>query len=159
TEFTDLGVLTGATLQKKKYGAFHRVTINVRKNLQFSFVEAVIFDRQDSTETGRFDWNYLNPVIFYRSLEQGLGSRDNALIGLEWKWMFHKHCSFYGQFVLDEFKLKEFKQGGWWANKWAFQSGLKYMNVAGIKNLDLLGEVNIVRPFTYSHFRSGGNYM
>jgi hypothetical protein len=57
---------------------------------------------------------------------------------------------------LDEFVLSNIKAGnGWWANKFAIQGGLKYIDAFGVPNLDLQGEVNIARPFTYSH---GGNY-
>jgi hypothetical protein len=36
--------------------------------------------------------------------------------------------------------------------------GGKYINAFSLKNLDLQGEINIVRPFTYSHFDSLANY-
>ena len=40
---------------------------------------------------------------------------------------------------------------GWWGNKQAVQVGFKYIDVAGIRNLDLQGEINYIRPFTYEH--------
>ena len=82
--------------------------------------------------------------------------------GLDFKWNFLKHFSFYGQIVLDEFLLNEVKSGnGWWANKQAGQAGLKYINALGIKNLDLQGEVHVIRPYMYQHadqFTSYTNY-
>ena len=47
---------------------------------------------------------------------------------------------------------------GWWANKFGVQVGGKYIDVLNIKNLDIQGEMNWVRPFTYSHFDSVSNY-
>ncbi|MCZ2129036.1 MAG: hypothetical protein LC109_02090 [Bacteroidia bacterium] len=158
-QFTDFSTLTGATLLKRKFGTFHRLGVNISKNVNIGVFEAVIFDRQDSTQSDRYDLAYLNPLIFYRAIEQQLGSRDNAVLGLDWKWNFLKRFQFYGQFVLDEFVLKEIKaQSGWWANKFSFQTGAKYVNMFGVSNLDFQAEFNVVRPYTYSHFRSGGNW-
>ena len=70
-----------------------------------------------------------------------------------------KKISFYGQIVLDEFVLDHIKEGdGWWANKWAVQGGAKYVDAFGLANLDLQGEINIIRPYTYSHTSNYGNY-
>jgi hypothetical protein len=114
----------------------------------------VNFGRND-----HFEFGYLNPVIFYRSIEQQNGSFDNSLFGLDAKANVAKRFQFYGQFVLDEFLLSELKKNrGWWANKLGFQAGAKYIDAFNIKNLDLQIEHNRVRPFTYSHRDSVANY-
>lgn len=135
----------------KKYMAFHHLGINIGKHLNVGVFESIIFSRGDSG-VGAYDINYLNPIIFYRSIEQQLGSEDNALLGADFKWNFLSHFSVYGQLVLDEFSIAHIKAwNGWWSNKQAGQLGFKYINVAGIKNLDLQMETNIIRPYTYSH--------
>jgi hypothetical protein len=122
--------------------------------LNVGLFEGVIFGRKD-----RFDFGYLNPIIFYRSIEQQNGSFDNSLAGLDVKANFAKSFQFYGQLSLDEFLLSEIKKNrGWWANKWGIQIGGKYMDAFGLKNLDLQLEHNRVRPFTYSHRDSVANY-
>ena len=66
---------------------------------------------------------------------------------------------FYGQFLLDEFILTEFKNHpDSWVNKYSYQLGGKYVDAFGVKNLDLQGEVNRARPFTYSHYSDVSNY-
>ena len=112
-----------------------------------------MFESEISGGPGRgLELQYLNPVIFYRAIEQQLGSADNALLGLDFKWNIFHTAQLYGQVVLDEFKLSEIRSGkGWWANKQAVQLGGKYLDVAGLRNLDLQLEVNYVRPYTYSH--------
>ncbi|MCO6494193.1 MAG: hypothetical protein J5I91_00750, partial [Bacteroidetes bacterium] len=89
-QFTDFSQLTGATILNRKFGTFHRLGINLSKNVNIGLFEAVMFDRRDSTQSNRYDFAYLNPIIFYRAIEQQLGSRDNAMIGLDWKWNFLK---------------------------------------------------------------------
>jgi len=41
-------------------------------------------------------------------------------------------------------------KNGYWANKQALQLGLKSIDVLGVPNLDIQGEVNLVRPFVYT---------
>lgn len=135
----------GNTLLGKKYAAMHHLGINVNDNFNLGFFESVIFNRID-----KFDFNYMIPVIFYRAVESGLGSRDNALIGMDFKANFFQHFQVYGQVLVDEFKLSYFKNKSW-GNKTGFQAGLKYIDVGGIPNLDMIFEINLVRPFTYTH--------
>ncbi len=146
-----------------KFVAFHELSINIGKKFNLGVFESVVFAPADSINGGVFELSYLNPIIFYRAIEQQNGSADNVILGMDWKWLAVKRLSFYGQFVLDEFVLQNIKAGnGWWANKFAVQGGMKYVDVAGISNLDLQLEANVVRPYTYSHknlFTSYTHYM
>ena len=136
----------------KKYAAIHHLDLAVTKWLNIGLFEAVIFGRPN-----HFEFGYLNPIIFYRSLEQQNGSADNALAGLDAKANLAKHVQLYGQLLLDEFKTSELKND-WWGNKYGFQLGAKYIDAFGVPNLDLQGEWNRVRPFTYSHNDSIANH-
>ncbi len=146
---------TGADiLIPKKYAAMHHLDVAVTKWLNIGLFEGVVFGRKD-----RFEFGYLNPVIFYRSIEQQNGSFDNAVAGLDVKANVAKKFQLYSQFLLDEFNLTELrKNDGWWGNKYAVQLGGKYIDAFGISNLDLQLETNIARPFTYSHRDSVANY-
>lgn len=144
----------GDKLLGKKYAAMHHLDVAVNKWLNIGLFEGIIFGRKD-----HFDFGYLNPVIFYRSIEQQNGSFDNSVAGLDAKANLAHKIQLYGQFCLDEFILSEVtKNRGYWANKWGIQIGAKYIDAFGIKNLDLQLEHNRVRPFTYSHSDSVANY-
>ncbi len=145
----------------KKYVAFHHLSINLFKNLQVGLFETIVFDRTDSMgRNGGFELNYLNPIIFYRSVEHGLNSSDNALVGANFKWNIWRRMQFYGQMTLDEFMLKELRnRTGWWANKYAVQLGWKYMDAFFVKNMDLQYELNFARPYTFMHFKKSQNYV
>lgn len=139
-----------------KYVALHHLSVNIGKKINIGLFESVVFNRNDSTS---FEFSYLNPIIFYRAIEQQFGSSDNVIIGMDFKWNITTGVSAYGQFVLDEFVLDNIKAGnGWWANKYGIQAGLKYYDAFGVSNLDLQAETNIVRPYTYSHGTRYGNY-
>ncbi|MEQ8926778.1 MAG: hypothetical protein RLO81_13245 [Fulvivirga sp.] len=157
--FGNANGLIANTSYPEKYMAFHHLGINIGKKLNIGVFESVIFDRTDSLGNNSIDIRYLNPIIFYRAVEQQNGSTDNVLLGLDFKWLAAKGVSFYGQFALDEFLLENLKEGsGWWANKFAVQLGGEYVDAFGINNLDLQLEANLARPYTYSHSSRYGSY-
>lgn len=147
------------SLVSKKYAAIHHLNFPITKNLHVGLFETIIFERTGLYgQPNGFELNYLNPVIFYRAIESGLGSSDNVVLGTNWKWNFLKQFSFYGQFVLDELVVSEFiANNGWWGNKYALQSGLKYINAFSIDQLDLQYEFNMARPYTYSYEDENGS--
>ncbi|MCJ8164825.1 hypothetical protein MKJ04_08210 [Pontibacter sp. E15-1] len=143
-------------LLPKKYMALHRLGINITDNINVGLFEQVVFSRGK----GKFELQYLNPIIFYRSIEQALGSDDNAMLGADFRWNIRNRVQVYGQLMLDEFLLKEVKASdGWWGNKQAGQVGAKYIDAFGLSNLDLQGEVNLIRPYTYQHKDIYTNYQ
>jgi len=150
---------SGKRRYPEKFMAFHHASINIGKKFNLGIFESVVFSPKDSLNDNTFDLSYLNPVIFYRAIEQQFGSSDNVILGMDFKWMVAKKLSAYGQVVFDEFLLDRLKEGnGWWANKFALQGGVKYIDAAGVNNLDLQLEANMVRPYTYSHNTQFGSY-
>lgn len=141
-------VKTGDYLLPKKYAAMHHLSINLKKWLNIGAFESVIFGRTNQLELG-----YLNPLIFYRTIEGNIGSPDNVMLGFDFKANAARQFQFYGQLLIDELNVKELrKDKTWWGNKFGFQLGGKYINAFNVPNLDLQAEVNLVRPFTYSHY-------
>jgi len=133
-----------------KYATAHYLSLNLTRWLNIGLFESVTFSRD-----GRYEFGYLNPVIFYRAIERGMGSPDKVSIGLNAKAIMLKHISLYTQFLLNEFTASElFKGNGYWANKWGVQFGAKYFDAFTISNLDLQGELNVVRPYTFQHYSS-----
>src|SRR5205085_7951034 len=147
-------VKSGDNLLDRKYAAMHHLSMNLTKWLNAGLFESVIFGRKN-----RFDFEYLNPVIFLRHIEGTVGSPDNAVAGIDFKANALHTIQLYGQLLLDEFILGQItKSNGYWANKWGLQLGIKYIDAFTIKNLDVQFETNRVRPFTYAHSDSIANY-
>jgi len=144
-EITNQYVRGSDQLLPKKYMAVHHLSIQATHWLNLGLYESVIMKRSN-----HFELQYLNPIIFYRSVEHALGSPDNVMIGGDFKMNFVNHLSIYGQFLFDEFNFSHiFKRDGWWANKYGIQVGIKYIDI--VPNLDAQIEFNFVRPFTYTH--------
>ena len=144
----------GDVLLDRKYAAMHHLSMNVNKWLNVGLFEGIVFGR-----TNHFDFQYLNPVIFLRHVEGTVGSPDNAVAGIDFKANALHTIQVYGQLLLDEFILNQItKNNGYWANKFGWQLGIKYIDAFTIKNLDVQFETNRVRPYTYAHSDSIANY-
>ena len=140
-----------------KFAASHYLSLNVTKHWNIGLFESVIWTNKNNRG---FDMSFVNPIIFYRSVEFASSARSgNAMLGLTSKFKWNNQITFYGQFLLDEFSLSDVKAGQKsWKNKFGIQMGAKYFNAFNIKNLLLQAEYNIVRPYVYSHSEAITNY-
>lgn len=173
--------LNAANMVLKKYGAYHHISVNLGKRLNVSLFENVVFSRGDTSTANHLEWQYLNPIIFYKAIEHNMGgprgSEDNHYLGLDVKYNFGKHFQVYGQFLLDDISFQTIKPDvdsmlvkygvkgerayetfGLWSNKWGVQLGAKYYDAFGVENLDFQIEHNRARPFTYSHYSTFNRY-
>jgi hypothetical protein len=140
-----------------KYIANHYLSWNVSKRMNIGLFESVIW----ANTNGRgFDVNFLNPIIFYRTVEFASSARTgNAILGLSAKYKFNNQINLYSQLIIDEFSTKDIKaQNNSWKNKFGYQVGAKYYNAFNIENLFFQLEYNYVRPYVYSHLSPSTNY-
>lgn len=143
----------------KKYSTTHYLSWKVNKSLDIGLFESIIWQAADSTGSRGFDWAYLNPVIFLRPTEFYNGSADNALLGINVKYQILHNMYAYGQFILDDLKFDELKKkGSQYPQKYGFQLGARYFNIAKIKGLAVQAEFNYVTPYTYTHRYALQNY-
>ena len=128
----------------QKFFSMHRLSFNVGKKLNLGFFESVMTDQ--------INFNYFNPVVFFRWVEQQLGTPDKVMLGMDAKWNFRPGMQLYGQFALDEFVFGEFfgiDGKGSKRNKYGVQAGYKYIDAFEVSNLDLQVEFNTARPYTF----------
>ncbi len=138
-----------------KYGSFHYLTWNASPRCNFSLFEAITYDGDSGQYRRGPDPGYLNPIIFYQPVNYNIGDPDKSHLGAAFKIKVAKKEQFYGQILIDEFKLQYVFQrhgvpDGWWGNKQGLQVGFKAFDLFGVKNLAFQTEINYVRPFTYT---------
>lgn len=134
-----------------KYVAMHALSFNATKKFNFSIYEMVVWQDRDTMSQRTLDINYLNPIIFYRPVEYSIGSPDNIILAASMKYKASTRLQLYGQFVLDEFNLRQFEGNKkWWGNKFGGQFGMKAFDLFA-KGVNFQTEVNFARPFTYTH--------
>jgi hypothetical protein len=160
TQFKD--VIPPSVFKKdvlNKYATFHFLGWNVTKRINIGLFESIVWQGSGKNRHRGYDINYLNPILFFRPTEYSLGSSDNACLGFNFKIKVFNKQQLYSQVLLDEFLLKEIvARKGWWANKYAFQVGIKSFDVGTIKRLNFQTEFNYVRPYTYTHGSVQQNY-
>ncbi|MBN4065738.1 hypothetical protein JYT51_00220 [Candidatus Amoebophilus asiaticus] len=160
TEYQDRRTLISNTMgYQKKYATHHYLNCLIGKRFQIGLFESVIWQSADSTNRRGYDINYLNPVLFYRPVEYGLGSPDNVLMGLNSKFLLTPKAYLYGQFLLDDMYFEHLvNRNGFYQLKYGFQLGIKAYDIFNINGLMVQSEFNQVRPYTYSHKYSLQNY-
>lgn len=145
----------GRDMKPHNYMTLHHLSLQATHWLNLGFYENIMEDGKYGLQLA-----YLNPVIFYRAMEADLGASGKASIGLDAKANVAKHLQFYGQLLINEFHIHEilhYSEGSF-VNKQALQLGAKYINALGVKNLDLQGELDLIRPFTYTNYDSVTNF-
>jgi hypothetical protein len=129
------------------------LSYNATKWLNIGLFDGVILGKTDAMSLPLF-----NPIIFVNipsKSEKGID--DKKYTGFDIKFNAAKKIQIYHQMMIDRLKINELKNN-WWGNKFGYQLGFKYIDVLGIKNLDLQAETNAVRPFTYSSTDSFTSY-
>ncbi|RMG30427.1 MAG: hypothetical protein D6730_02565 [Bacteroidetes bacterium] len=143
----------------RKYAVFHQLTYQPGPRLAISAFESIVYSPVLANGRRGFEMQYLNPIIFYRAVEQSIGSPDNGLLGFSLRYQLWKRLQLYGQLLVDDYNFSKRKEGRqYWGNKVGYQLGIKYIDVLGIPALDLQLEHNRIRPYVYQHFNVTANY-
>jgi len=152
TMMQDAETTTGLTANfYTKYSSFHYLTWNVSHRLNISLFEAITYDGDSGKYVRGPDPGYLNPILFYQAYNYNIGDPDKSNLGAAFKLKVAKKEQFYGQLLIDEFKLQNvIHHTEWWGNKQGVQLGFKAFDLFSIKNLSFQTEVDYVRPYTYT---------
>ncbi len=143
----------------RKYLAMHYLSYKPAHWLSLGVFESVIYGSQLPTGERGFELQYLNPIIFYRSVEQSLGSPDNSILGFSGKINLWRRAQLYGQLLIDDLNVSQLRQNSsYWGTKLGLQAGVKALDLFGVETLDLQAEYNRIRPHVYQHFNSSTNY-
>ncbi len=144
--------------QPRKYAAIHQLLWRPTREVSLGVYEAVMYSPWTPQGRRGIELTYFVPIIFYRSVEQYLGSPDNGFLGLFGRANLLRRFQLYGQVLIDDYNFSKRKEGrGWWGNKYALQGGVKAMDI-GLPTLDLFFEYNQVRPYTYGHSNASNSW-
>lgn len=158
-QLLDFAPINNYIINPRKYFASHHLSLNVSKRCNIGIFETIIFQRDSGYADHGFELHYLNPIIFYKAVENGLNSTDKSIVGLNFKYNAFKRVQLYGQWVFSEFVFNELIHNrSAWLNKYAYQIGFKAINVLGVKNLDIQVEQNVSRPYMYTSFSERQTY-
>jgi len=134
----------GDTQLPHSYATFNQASMNVLPWLNVGLFESTLFTNVNCMQAQQFV-----PVMFYNTLARSLGANQKTSLGVNFKALAARRVQVYGQGYFNQLKFGQLGDG-WWGNEFGVQLGAKYFNAFTIANLDLQGEVNVVRPFTYA---------
>ncbi len=143
---------------RKKRSSIQFVNFKALPWLQAGLFEATIYQPEDSTGYEGFKANYINPVILSRTIEYGLDSKNNTLLGANLRIQLPLKLVLYGQFVLDELGDKNGKKLSEKADRYGYQIGAKWFDVLSVEQLYLQAEYNAAMPYLYASNPSSQNY-
>lgn len=129
----------------RKTATFNYLSLAATPWLSLGVFEGIIWRSSTAEGKRKFDANFLNPIIGIRALQKDLDA--NKVYGFNASINLPKHIVLYGQIMINQFST-EFKSI---ENRSGLQLGAKYYDVFGVKNLNLLAEYNIVRPYSYQN--------
>ena len=152
TDMNDPSTTSQYGTNRKKFGVFHYLDWNISKRLSFGFFDSLIgYYTDDNGVTRPFDFNYINPIIFTKPINNSSSDPDKSLLGFTGKYKISDGITAYGQFALDEFHSSDFfSDDGAYDNKYAWQMGFRGTHLFGVPNLNFLVEYNTAKPYTYS---------
>jgi hypothetical protein len=147
-------------IDRKKFGVFHYLDWNISNRLSIGFFDNVIgYFTDDNGAKRPFDFNYINPIIFMKPVNNSSDDPDKSLLGATAKYKITNGITVYGQFALNEFHSKDFfSSDGASDNKYGWQLGFRGADLFGVKSLNYLVETNNAKPYTYSARSAIENY-
>ncbi|HUT63276.1 MAG TPA: capsule assembly Wzi family protein [Anaerolineae bacterium] len=127
----------------KKHMSGHRVEINITDRLNLGFYETVVYG-------GRWDLSYLNPVMFLKGGEHTNFDHDNAVMGMDFRFLVRYGLSIYSELLIDDMTTSKLGTD-WYGNKIAYQLGTFYIEPFGLRDTDVRVEYSHINPWVYTH--------
>ncbi len=134
-----------------KYLAIHRLQLSLFDRLNVGVAEMIIYQRFSP------EFGYLNPVVFYKSVEHSLRDRDNAFLSFDAEIFPIDGYKLYGTWLIDDIDFSKLGTG-WWGNEFGWQGGVTAADVGGIPDVDAVAEYTRIEPYVYSNRTSGDDF-
>ena len=127
-------------IDRKKFGVFHYLDWNISNRLSIGFFDNVIgYFTDDNGAKRPFDFNYINPLIFMKPVNNSSDDPDKSLLGATARYKITNGITVYGQFALNEFHSHDFfSNDGASINKYGYQLGFRGADMFGVKGLNYL---------------------
>jgi len=145
-----------ATYKNPKYIAFSRLGLSPTSSVYFGISQTIIYANRP-LEAG-----YMNPLIFYESVQRSLNDLDNSFLSLDIAWRVIDGAVAYGTLMLDDINFNHWLKGDWAtsSNSSLYQFGVRFSDLIFRTNSLVEVEYTVLRPFALSHpgFESALSY-
>lgn len=105
----------------KRYLTVHSLKLKIGSRLTLLFSESSLY----STDKGGFNWQLLNPVIFWVPERENYPIiKANGLLSVGLNFIFLPEFSFYSEFMIDDWQINKKNKGDLEPNEFGFILGL-----------------------------------
>ncbi|MBC8204785.1 MAG: hypothetical protein H8E87_04665 [FCB group bacterium] len=145
----------GNNIYHRRYFASHRIDWRITENLYAGVSEAVLYGGADRT----FEWEYLNPFIFYHGEQQNYKSEGNTIICADFLWFPGKRWEIYGEVMIDDmqFDKKTLAEQEPAEIGWLF--GFRKADPLGIDGMEIGIEHAAITPRTYNTLQPDQKFL
>jgi len=139
------------TTSEEKYLAYHRLSFTPFNRFRIGIGETIIYSRRS------LDLSYLNPIVFYKSVEHLNQDRDNAMLFADLNYIPLNSLQFYSTFLIDDFRFSEIGND-FYGNRTLFTFGIKYSQT--MMEIPFLLSFQYIKtdPYLFSHRIHSNNY-
>lgn len=137
-----------------KYVSFHRFgTYFFDSRMQIAVSEIIVYGDRG------IEIAYLNPFLFFKSVEHSLRDRDKAMIALDIQGRPYDGVELYGDLFIDDLTFNKLGTD-WFGNQFAFRVGGIFTPTLSIfENATINIDYFRIRPYVYTHRFSLNRYV
>jgi hypothetical protein len=110
---------------ENRFFAGHRLDIKLSNNLNLGLFETIIYGGENRT----WELAYLNPLMFFHSIQLNDDSDDNTFLGVDFSYYLANRHKFYGQLLIDDYQIEEKSAGDNEPNEFGYQIGFQTINL------------------------------
>ena len=136
-----------------RYFAGHRLDIRLRENIYLGLFETIIFGGYGRS----FDIAYLNPLLFFHSVQLNNDTDDNTFLGADFEIFIRNRHKIYGQILVDDFQIDKKEPGDYEPNELGILLGFESLNL--VENIDLHLEYCRITNRTYNQIFERNRYI
>lgn len=126
-----------------KFLVYHRIGFNTGRHFDFGVGEFLLYGRRG------IDLSYLNPFVFYKSVEHSNRDRDNSMLFLDVNNNSIPGTKLHFSLLMDDIAYSKVGSG-WWGNQIQWKGGFLSSDIGGLP-LDISGNYQRTEPYTFSH--------
>lgn len=144
--------IAGPTNQvEQKYIAYHRIGFDLSDVLNVGVGEMMIYGDRG------IDLSYLNPFVYYKSVETANQDRDNSFLFFDVNDKSIKGMKIFSSLLIDDMDFSKLGTG-WYANETLFDFGIFSSNLYNIIPADITLEYTSVDPYVHTNRRNNNNF-
>jgi len=141
---------TDYPLYNDKFLVYHRIGFNTGPHFDFGVGEFLVYGRRG------IDLSYLNPFVFYKSVEHSNRDRDNSMLFLDINNNSIPGTKLSFSLLMDDISYSKVGTG-WWGNQVQWKGSFFSSDIGGLP-LDISGNYQRTEPYTFSHRFAWNNF-